>query len=232
MTEFDRDIVKLIRQTLHLGTSDLLHPMHMYRLFQAYWQDKTSFDAISRFMAVSPLPMLDTSDVAASLPDDFVAARFYFNDAFPATEQNRRFVNDLLTALSETREVVLLTPRSPLDDLQDVPVDAQRRIHRIADLLSPRTNLEVQSKVIARARAFVGTHGGLSYVGPLYGVKSLSFYSTATPSMLKHLDVARRVFTARQPGSYLALDVNDLDTLRAALGGQHEAIAAVARRLF
>lgn len=232
MTEFDRDIVKLIRQTLHLGTSDLLHPMHMYRLFQAHWQGKAPFDAIERFMPIRPLPALDTTDVAGSLPDDFLAVRFYFNEAFPASEQNRRFVHDLLGALSETRDVVLLTPRSQLDDLDDVPVAARRRIHRIGDLLSPRLNLHVQSQVIARARAFVGTHGGLSYLGPLYGVKSLSFYSAATPSMLKHLDVARRVFTTMQPGAYLALDVNDVDTLRAVLGGQHEAIAAVSRRLF
>jgi hypothetical protein len=33
-----------------------------------------------------------------------------------------------------------------------------------------------------------------------------------------------------QPGSYVALDIHDLDTLRAALGEQHEAIAGLARR--
>jgi hypothetical protein len=32
-----------------------------------------------------------------------------------------------------------------------------------------------------------------------------------------------------QPGSYLALDINDLDTLRAALGERHEAIGRIAR---
>ena len=95
--------------------------------------------------------------------------------------------------------------------------------------MSPRMNLDVQSKVIARARAFVGTHGGLSYLPPLYGVKSLSFYSDARGFRTQHLDLARRVF-AGMHGSYVALDVNDLDTLRATIGAQYEVIAELARR--
>jgi hypothetical protein len=218
MTEFDRDIVKLVRQTLHLGNSDLLHPTHMYRLFQNFWQSKASVEWMERYAVITPLPAIDTSDIAASLPDDFIAARFYFNDAFPDTDVNRRFVAGLLESLAETTDVVLMTPAVRLDDLHDVPVPARRRIHDIAHLMSPRTNLEVQSKVIARSRAFVGTHGGLSYLGPLYGVKSVSFYSEAAPPTLRHLELARRAFAALQPGSYVALHVSDLDTLRSTLG--------------
>ena len=116
-----------------------------------------------------------------------------------------------------------------LDDRHDVPVAARGRIHDISHLMSPRTNLDIQSKVIARARAFVGTHGGLSYLPPLYGVKSLSFYSDPRPSTVRHLELARRAFTRMQPGSYVALDVNDLDTLRVALGEQHAAVAGTRR---
>jgi hypothetical protein len=228
MTEFDRDIVKLVRQTLHLEQSDLLHPTHMYRLFQHFWQSKASVEWLERFAIVKPLPVLDTTALAASLPDDFIAARFYFNDAFPDTEANRRFVADLLETLAETSEIVLLHSPAQLDDLQDVPVAARRRIHDISQLISPRTNLEVQSKVIARSRAFVGTHGGLSYLGPLTGVRSVSFFSEATPAIARHLELARRAFTALRPGSYVALHVNDLDTLRSGLGKRPDAIAGIA----
>jgi hypothetical protein len=138
-----------------------------------------------------------------------------------------------LNALAETTDIVLLNPSMRLDDRVDVPVTARGRIHDISDLMSPRTNLDIQSKVIARARAFVGTHGGLSYLPPLYGVKSLSFYSDPRPSTVRHLELARRTFNRMHPGSYVALDVNDLDTLRDALGEQHEAISGLARvRLF
>ena len=230
MTEFDRDIVKLVRQTLHLGHLDVLHPTHMYRLFQSYWQSKAPLDAVERFARIRPLPAIDTSDVAASLPGDFVAARFYFNEAFPDTEANRRFAASLVASLAESTDVVLMNPAARLDDLDDVPIAQRRRIHSIADLLSPRTNLEVQSKVIARARAFVGTHGGLSYLAPLHGVRSVSFYSEARPDILRHLEFARRAFGTMRAGSYVALDVTDLDALQVALGAHHEAIAGAAPR--
>jgi hypothetical protein len=230
MTEFDRDTVKLIRQTLQLGNADLLHPTHMYRLFQGFWQSKAPLDAVARFAPLRPLPTIDPSDVVTALPDDFVAARFYFNDAFPDTETNRRFVAELVSAIAESTDVVLLNPSTRLDDLYDVPVPQGRRIHSIAELLSPRTNLELQSKVIARARAFVGTHGGLSYLGPLYGVRSLAFYSRTRPDIARHLEVARQAFGAMRAGAYVALDVNDLGTLQAALGAHHEAIAGIVQR--
>ena len=202
----------------------------MYRLFQGFWQGKTPLDAIERFTLRRPLPAIDTDDVGRSLPHEFVAARFYFNDAFPDTEPNRRFVADLLTAVADSTDVVLLNPATRVDDLHDVPVPQRRRIHSIADLLSPRTNLEVQSRVIARSRAFVGTHGGLSYLGPLHGVRSLSFYSDLRPEIARHLELARQALNAMKPGSYVALDVNALDTLQAALGAHHETIAGVVQR--
>ncbi|HET9467236.1 MAG TPA: hypothetical protein VFO48_02445, partial [Vicinamibacterales bacterium] len=230
ISEFDRNIVKLVRQTLHLGDSDLLHPTHMYRLFQQYWHGRAPVSAIENFAVFKGLPRLDTSDLAGKLPDDYVAVRFYFNDVFPDTDANRRFVANLLNALAETTDIVLLNPSARLDDHREVEVTARGRIHSISHLMSPRTNLDVQSKVIVRARAFIGTHGGLSYLPPLYGVKSLSFYSDRRMLRVQHLELARRVFTGMQPGSYVALDVNDLDTLRSALGEQHEAIAGIARR--
>jgi hypothetical protein len=231
MTEFDRNTIKLVRQGSHLPHCELLHPMYMYRLFHKFWQSRAAVETIENFAVFKPLPRIETSDLAGHLPDDYVAVRFYFNDVFPETERNRRFIGDLLNVLADTSDVVLLNPGMQLDDHVDVSVTARGRIHDISHLMSPRTNLEVQSQVIARARAFVGTHGGLSYLPPYYGVKSLSFYSDARPYTVRHLEVARRAFSRMQPGSYLALDINDLETLRTALGEHHEALAGLARTM-
>jgi hypothetical protein len=214
MTEFDRNTIKLVRQGAHLAHCDLLHPMYMYRLFHGFWQSRTAVNAVENFTQFKPL-RVESGHLAGRLPDDYVAVRFYFNDVFPDTDANRRFVADLLNGLAETTDVVLLNPATELDDHRDVPVAARGRIHSIAHLMSPRSNLELQSAVVARARAFVGTHGGLSYLAPLLGVKALSFYSEMRPFTVRHLELARRVFTGVPYGSYVALDVNDLDTLRA-----------------
>jgi hypothetical protein len=214
MTEFDRNTIKLVRQGAHLAHCDLLHPMYMYRLFHGFWQSRAAVNTVESFTMFKPL-RVESGLLAGRLPDDYVAVRFYFNDVFPDTDSNRRFVGELLNGLAETTDVVLLNPATELDDHRDVPVAARGRIHSIAHLMSPRSNLEIQSAVVARARAFVGTHGGLSYLAPLLGVKSLSFYSEMRPFTVRHLEVARRVFSGPPYGSYVALDVNDLDTLRA-----------------
>ncbi|HET9196602.1 MAG TPA: hypothetical protein VFO21_27195 [Vicinamibacterales bacterium] len=231
ISEFDRDILKLVQQTLHIRDGELLHPMHMYRLFHEFWQRRGSVSVVEDFASFAPLPSLDAGEVASRLPDDYVAIRFYFNDAFPDTEANRRFVENLVTALAETTDVVVLSPAVQLDDHQDLPIARRGRVHAAASLMSPRTNLDVQSQIIARARAFLGTHGGLSYLPPFYGVKSLSFYSNPGSFSPQHLELARRVFTRLQPGSYVALHVDDLATLQTTLGERYEAIAGIARRL-
>ena len=232
VSEFDRDMLKLVQQTLHVRDAELLHPTHMYRLFQEFWQRRGAVTIVENFAGFAPLPSIDTTDLAGSLPEDYVAVRFYFNDAFPDTESNRRFVDGLVTALAETTDVVVLNPPTQLDDHPDVPIAKRSRVHHVGHLMSPRTNLEVQSKVIARARAFLGTHGGLSYLPPFYGVKSLSFYSDPASFSPRHLELARRVFTRLQPGSYVALHVDDLDTLSTTLGERYDAIAGIARRRF
>jgi len=230
MSEFDRDVLKLVQQTLQIRDGELLHPMHMYRLFQEFWQRRGSVTVIENFARFAPLPPFDGGELAAPLPDDYVAIRFYFNDAFPDTESNRRFVEELVNALAETTDVVVLNPPTQLDDHLDMPIARRGRVHSVAHLMTPRTNLDVQSHIIARSRAFLGTHGGLSYLPPYYGVKSLSFYSDATAFSSQHLDLARREFTRLQPGSFVALHVDDLATLRTTLGERYEAIAGIVRR--
>ncbi|HTM04121.1 MAG TPA: hypothetical protein VL173_11495 [Vicinamibacterales bacterium] len=229
MTEFDRETIKLTRQTLRLGQTDVLHPMQMYRLFHSFWQSRSPIALVDEFTRWQRLPAINTSDLAGALPDDFVAVRFHFNAAFPDTEANRQFVSELVAALSEHTDVVVLNPPLPLDDHLDVPVTNRHRVHRLDHVMSPRANLDVQTRVVARARAFVGTHGGFSYLPPLLGVKSISFYSDAQPVMMRHLEVAKRAFASVQPGSFTVLDVSDLGVLRAGLGTQHEAIAHLAK---
>ena len=232
ISEFDRDILKLVQQRLQLRDAELLHPTHMYRLFHEFWQRGGSVNVVDQFATFAPLPSTEAGEWASRLPDDYVAVRFYFNDAFPETDGNRRFVEELVNALAESTDVVVLNPPLQLDDHRDVPIARRGRVHSVAQWMTPRTNLDVQSQVIARARAFLGTHGGLSYLPPFYGVKSLSFYSDPAAFSQQHLELARRVFTRLQPGSYVALHVDDLDTLRMTLGERYDAIASITRRRF
>ena len=70
----------------------------------------------------------------------------------------------------------------------------------------PHRNLEVQTRLIAGARGFVGTYGGFSYLAPFYGVRSVSFFSRRAGFESHHLQLADRVFDQLLPGGFVALD--------------------------
>ena len=72
-----------------------------------------------------------------------------------------------------------------------------------------RDNLAAQSAVVAGARGFIGTYGGFSYLAPLYGVDSLSFFSDRDRLVPFHLDHAQATFGAMKAGRFLACDVAD-----------------------
>ena len=61
------------------------------------------------------------------------------------------------------------------------------------ELMRFEQNLEIQTEIVSNARAFVGTYGGLAYVGPFYGVPSISFYSTEDELIPAHIDVSWRL---------------------------------------
>jgi hypothetical protein len=224
LTEFDREVVKLVKLSVERRDAELFHPMYMYRLFYPYWKSRASINLIESFTNFERLPVIDASEVTSQLPDDYVAVRFYYNSAFPQTEENWDFVRRLLTRVTEITDVVLLNPGFAVDDHWDLKPDVTRRVHNIDHLLEPRSNLAVQTKVISGARAYVGNYGGLSYVAPFYGVRSLAFYSSPEHVAPHHLDLMYRAAAKLQRGSFVALDVHSLDLLSLVVEGQEIAV--------
>ena len=219
LTEFDREVVKLVKLAVERRDAEIFHPMYMYRLFYPYWKSRASINLIESFASFERLPQIDRSEVSAELPDQYVAVRFYYNSAFPETEENRDFVRRLLTRVTERADVVLLNPGFRVDDHSDLRPDVSRRVHSIDHLLEPRNNLHVQTQVISGASAYIGNYGGLSYVAPFYGVRSLAFYSSPEHVAPHHLDVMYRAAAKLKRGSFVALDVQALDLLSLVVQG-------------
>jgi hypothetical protein len=88
--------------------------------------------------------------------------------------------------------VVLLNTGLRPDEHEDLDVPGSG-VYRVDRLMMLEQNLEIQTEIISHARAFVGTYGGLAYVGPFYGVPSISFYSTESELVPVHLDVSWRL---------------------------------------
>jgi hypothetical protein len=55
----------------------------------------------------------------------------------------------------------------------------------------PSCNLQVQSSIVARASAYVGTYGGFAYLAPFHGVPSFAYYDDPDGFSKSHLRMVR-----------------------------------------
>ena len=207
VSALDQELVDAV--TARFGVKDAahLHPRLMYRTFAPFWRDEAGYGLIQRFTSHRPMPPCN-DPAAMGLPPEYIAARFYFSDCFPDTAANRALAQSVVQSIAERVPVVLLDPGLRVDDHADYAPAASSRIVRIAAGVSPERNLAVQSAVISRARGFVGTYGGYSYLAPFYGVPAVGFYSERA-FKLHHLYVAQRVFERLGKATVMPLDTAD-----------------------
>lgn len=172
---------------LGLASAHWFHPRFLYNVFAPFWRGQAAYASIGKYLRFRPLtpPPLPSH---IQLPDDFVAVKFYFNASFPDTPRNRQFAGDVVSRIARRHPVVLLATGFRVDDHEQLSVGASN-VTSLAELLKPRDNLEVQTAIMARARACFGTYGGFSYVPAFLGVPSYSFYSEPDKFNLRHLDV-------------------------------------------
>ena len=215
--QMDRDIFDRAKAKLGIQEAELLHPSLMYRILRFYWFEKAGIGLLDRHAEYRPLAPVERTAALKDLPAEYVAVRFYFRPSFPDTPENQRFAAHVIRSLSEEVPVVLLNTGLRLDDHEDMDVPG-KNVYRVDELMRLEQNLEVQTEIISHARAFVGTYGGLAYLGPFYGVPSVSFYSTEEELVPAHLDVSWRL------GRTMGVSVTTLHTkmtglLRGALSG-------------
>ena len=214
--EFEEQVVKTVTERLGADDVEVVHPGAMYRLFDAYWRDEAGYGRLDEFTRHQRLEP-PASMKPAGLPPHYTAVRFYFNECFPPTPENRSFARNVIASVAERSPVVLLNPGFTVDDHTDWLPDGGERIVAIDDHVTPATNLAVQSAVIAGARAFIGTYGGYAYLAPLYGVPALAFFSK--PSFKQyHLYAAQRAFAQIDAGALVPINVADAGVVQLALG--------------
>ena len=190
--QMDRDIVERAKDHARLTHVELLHPSLMYKLLRFCWFEKAGMGLLKYHTEYRRLMPVERSAALKDLPKEFVAVRFYFRPSFPDTAETRRFATDTIRSISRDVPVVLLNTGLRPDEHEDFDVPGSG-VYRVDRLMMLDQNLEIQTEIISHARAFVGTYGGLAYVGPFYGVPSISFYSTESELVPAHLDVSWRL---------------------------------------
>ena len=205
VSAFDQEVVEAAMRRAGIDEWSLLHPSRMYEALNPYWwghqPDRWVHDHVRYASLEAP-----SRTTVLDLPPHYTAVKFYFNECFPATPQNRAFVRDMLRTLARRGTVVALSTGLNIDDHGGVRVD-DHGVRHLPEGVDPARNLHIQSAIVSRAGAFVGTYGGFSYLAPFYGVKSLAFYSDPGGFSQKHLHIARCAFD--RIGSSGLLDVRD-----------------------
>lgn len=217
---FDDEILARVRSALGITDAQVLHPS---LLFQFYFHvRKGNPDVFAHRVKArpggadglaalyDPLPRpTPRPELEARLPDDFVAARFYFRDSFPVTEENRAFAVETISKLARRRPVVLLNTQLELDEHSDIG-GADGDLIFIDDLMRADDNLSVQTETLGRARAFVGTYGGLAYLAPFLGVPAIGFSSLPEHAASWHLALAQRLFAGPDWAPLITLRTRDV----------------------
>ena len=191
-TALDDELVSHVRTA---GGRDVavLHPSLMYTLFAPYWWGHAPVSWVRRYTAhaqMAPPPL------SVELPPTYTAVKFYFNDCFTSAPEHRAFVQREVDRLSAQGAVISLSTGVAVDEHAPCEPDIAA-MQSIRHLLTPQTNLLVQSAVVSGAARFVGTYGGFAYLAPLSGVPATTYYTGPGAYSMRHLDLIRDVLDSQ-----------------------------------
>ena len=146
------------------------------------------------------------------LPPKYIAVKFYSSECFPDTKENMEIARSVIKKSSEKLPIVILDTGFKIDDHHDYIFNKSENVYNIASFLTSRNNLDLQTKVVSHAEAFIGTYGGFSYIAPLYGVSSLALYAKSNFSR-NHLDLAGRIFSGPPFGLLMPVHTSNIETI-------------------
>ena len=186
VTPFERDFLALTATRLGITRYHVLHPSEMYRDLQPWWSLHMSVHDLMQRVTFRPLAVPQVP-LAIALPEGpFIAVKFYSRPTWPATEALRDFAQDLVIKLAKKAPVVLLDAGFHADDHAGVPIGLSDRVMSLAGQMTPQNNLAVQSAVLSKARAFVGTYGGTMQLAVRLGLPAAGFYDSFTGTAYAH----------------------------------------------
>ncbi len=205
LSAFDREIAAAVEQRLGLSGARVLHPSLMYRLFSMFWSGHrplSFIDSHTRYVRIETADIVDLPH----LPPEYVAVKFYAARSMPDTLSVRTLLARQVAAMAEQMPVVLLDTGLVLDEHADYDLAGGSRVVSARPWMTPQNNLGVQTQIIARARAFVGTCGSVAWLAPMLGVNTSALF--VDPKWLHaHLGVALRAAHRLGGGYFAAADL-------------------------
>ena len=217
VSDFDRGLIKKASEAVGLGASvRVLHPSLMFRWFGPFWSGHETLAFVERHTRYARIEAPDVG-VPVALPAEYVAVKFYGARSLPDEPAVRVQLRAMTDALSDRFPIVHLDTGLAIDDHADFHIEAGERVTSLSGRLDARTNLAVQTRIIAGARMFVGTCGGLAWLAPLLGVPTVPVFTDAS-FLHAHLHLARRVYGRVGGGRFSPVDLSGLLDAGLAIG--------------
>lgn len=216
VTPWDRQVLRDAAETLGLSRYRVLHPAWLYQTLRPFWEAERGLDWLQTRTRFEPFPTLDLQGV--TLPERFVAVRYYFRATLRATPMVVEFAKHSIRLLARQTPVVVLNSGHYLDDHLDYVPKDEPNVTVLSDLapMTPQNNLAVQSAVLQRAMGFVGTYGGMAQLALRLGKPSVSVYEDWQGTALPHRHLSEAL--ALQMGvPFTVLRIADLAQVQAAL---------------
>jgi hypothetical protein len=210
---FDDELIEFARATAGLRTATVCHPSLMYRLFNRFWFGNRAADLVASHTRYLPLTIAPARDLG--LPARYVAAKFYTGTALPDTADCRAALRAIVRLIAQRTPVVMLDTGMATDEHEDYLFGDCPNVVSLGNRLTPRTNLGVQTAVIAGAEGFVGTCGSLAWLAPMLGVDTIAVHADER-FLLSHLAFASNVYRQIGAARFDTFDVRaamELDVL-------------------
>lgn len=226
ISSFDEELIAAARSATGTRDAAVCHPSLMYRLFSRFWYGNRALDLVTshtRFRTSDDRTIgLPHHRIAAprdlGLPERYLAAKFYTGAALPGTPEARGALRELVRAAASRMPVVMLDTGMATDEHEDYLFRDIPNVVSLRDHLAPKTNLAVQTAVIAGAQGFIGTCGSLAWLAPLQGVDTLAVYSEER-FLVSHVFFAGQAYRQAGAARFDTLDlraVSELDLLASA----------------
>jgi hypothetical protein len=212
--DWERHVCALTATGLGISSYHVLSPSWMYQLLAPWWEGRQPLRWLDRHVlhaAKMPAPSLPQG---LQLPETFVAMRWYARPTWPLKEDLVLWTRKLVTAVASRVPVVLINAGFQADDHADIALGAIPNTFKLSDLAeqTPPNNLAIQSAVIARASAYVGTYGGMAQGAMRWGVPTVALYDQFGQTAPQHLALTQSLslqtgvpFVAAKPGDLDAL---------------------------
>ena len=210
---WEASVCQLTATGLGLKRYHVISPSWMYQLLEPFWKGKTSQQWLNNRLAhaiTMPAPKIQP-ELQQKLPKEFVAMRWYARPTWPYSDASVLWMRTFTERIAKKLPVILIDSFHADDhaDMNLGPIPNTIRLSELTDQ-TPLNNLLIQSSVIARAKAYVGTYGGMSQAAMRWGVPTLALYEQFGQTAPEHLALTQHL-SLRTGVPFLVAQPKDVD---------------------